>query len=240
VPLGTLLAAAVTLAILSVAVAELWNVALNFNLGRDYELYRAAAARWLAGGPFYEPFQLAGPYVVEHGAILYPPTILYVLVPFTVLPAVLWWVIPLGVTAWCLVRLAPRPIAWPVLALLAVYPNTLVKVLTGNPVIWVVMVVALGTIHTWPAVFALLKPTLAPIALFGVWSRRWWFGLLALAVLTLPLASLLVPFVTASLNARTPEGNFYTVGELPLALIPITAWLARRRPERAGTVAEPR
>jgi hypothetical protein len=232
--IASLAALGISLAILSLAIVELQNADFGFYLGRDFELYRVAAARWLAGGPFYEPFQLTAPYVVEHGAILYPPTILYLLVPFTILPALLWWVIPFGVTGWCLVRLAPRPVVWPVLALLAIYPNTLIKVLTGNPVIWVVMFVALGTIYYWPAVFAFLKPTLAPVALFGVWSRSWWVALLAAIALTLPLVSLIGPFVTATLNARTPQGLLYSVGELPMVLIPITAWLGRRRPRESA------
>ena len=40
--------------------------------GADYQLYMDATARWLSGGPFYEPAQLAGPYPITHGAILYP------------------------------------------------------------------------------------------------------------------------------------------------------------------------
>ena len=61
--------------------------ALEQPIGVDYLLYRDAAARWLAGGPFFEPYQLAGPYPISAGDILYPPVALWLFVPFTVLPA---------------------------------------------------------------------------------------------------------------------------------------------------------
>jgi hypothetical protein len=32
-----------------------------------------ATRRWLGGGPFYLPEQVAGPYFLDWGAILYPP-----------------------------------------------------------------------------------------------------------------------------------------------------------------------
>ena len=54
---------------------------LDQPFGKDVALYRDAASRWLAGGPFYEPRQLAGPYEVAHGDILYPPVGLWLFVP---------------------------------------------------------------------------------------------------------------------------------------------------------------
>ena len=35
---------------------------------------------------------------------------LWLFVPFTVLPAVLWWAIPIAVTAWAIWRLRPAPV----------------------------------------------------------------------------------------------------------------------------------
>ncbi len=40
---------------------------------KDYALYIGATQRWLAGGSFYLPSQLAGPHPLEWGLILYPP-----------------------------------------------------------------------------------------------------------------------------------------------------------------------
>ena len=83
--------------------------ALEQPVGVDYVLYRDAAARWLAGGPFFEPYQLAGPYAISAGDILYPPVGLWLFVPFAVLPApvaaVMWWAIPIGITAGAILRL---------------------------------------------------------------------------------------------------------------------------------------
>ena len=53
---------------------------------------------WVDTGEFYLPHQLAGPYQVQTLVdVLYPPIALYLFVPFLVLPAVLWWAIPMSV-----------------------------------------------------------------------------------------------------------------------------------------------
>ena len=90
---------------------------LEQPFGVDFILYRDAAARWLAGGPYFEPYQLAGPYPITAGDVLYPPVALWLFVPFTVLPAVLWWAIPIAVAAWAVWRLQPSPEWWPLIAL---------------------------------------------------------------------------------------------------------------------------
>jgi hypothetical protein len=66
------------------------------RLGIDYGMYIDAAERWLIGEAFYLSHQLAGPYQVAHLDVLYPPPVLALLVPFTILPAMLWWLIPLS------------------------------------------------------------------------------------------------------------------------------------------------
>lgn len=72
---------------------------------KDYGYYMDITRRWLGGGPFYEPWQLTGPYQFTPGApvpghansgAFYPPVALWLFAPFTVLPPVLWWAIPLG------------------------------------------------------------------------------------------------------------------------------------------------
>src|SRR5688500_15477068 len=86
------------LAIVAIALfplAEFLNAAAkpNFNgYGAiDFDLYLNATRRWLAGGSYFEPYQLAGPYAIRMGDVLYPPNVLLLLIPFTVLPAILWW-----------------------------------------------------------------------------------------------------------------------------------------------------
>ena len=100
-----------------------------------------------------------------------PPTALLLFIPFTVLPGFLWWAIPAAAVGSMLWRLRPGPIAWPFLVLCVAWPPTVVKVAAGNPVIWAVAALALGTVWRWPSVFVLLKPSLIPFALFGSWTR---------------------------------------------------------------------
>jgi hypothetical protein len=196
--------------------------------GIDFALYRDAAARWLGGGPFYEAYQLAGPYEVRAGDVLYPPVALLLFIPFTFLPALLWWAIPLGITGWSIVRLRPRPFVWPVMALCLWFPNTGIKLLTGNPVIWSLAAIALGTIYAWPSVFVLLKPTLAPLALFGCRSRSWWIALAGFSAVSMLFLPMWFDYVRVILNAQTPSGPLYSLGEVPMMLIPVAAWLGRR------------
>jgi hypothetical protein len=199
---------------------------LGGHLDVDRVLYVGAAERWLDGGYFYLPYQLAGPYPVIAGDVLYPPIALWLFVPFTVLPAALWWAIPLGVTAWVVWRLQPAPPTWPLLALCAAVPPTVVKVGTGNPVIWAMAAMAIGVMTAGPAVFALIKPSLFPFALWGVRQRRWWAWLAAFVVLSLPFGSMWADWLTALLNSRG-GGFLYSIQEAPMLALPVIAWLGR-------------
>jgi len=201
---------------------------LEQPLGVDFVLYRDVAARWLAGGPFFEPRQLAGPYEIVAGDVLYPPVGLWLFVPFVVLPAILWWIVPLGVTSWAIRRLRPRPEAWPLIALCVAWPTTLLKTWTGNPVIWAMAAMALAAVYRWPAVFALLKPSLAPFALFGVNRRSWWLALGAFVLLCLPFGALWGDWLASVLNSRG-GGPLYSALEVPMLLLPLVAWAARTR-----------
>jgi hypothetical protein len=224
------LVVSVTVFALPLAFALVTPHALEQPVGVDFQLYRDAASRWLAGGPFFEPYQLAGPYAITAGDILYPPVGLWLFVPFAVLPdvaaAALWWTIPLGVTAWAVWRLRPGPRAWPLIALCLAWPATPLKVWTGNPVIWAVAAVALGTLYRWPSVFALLKPSLFPFALFGANRRSWWLALTAFVLLCLPFGSLWADWIASVVNSRG-GGLLYSSLEIPMLLLPLVAWLGR-------------
>jgi hypothetical protein len=200
--------------------------------GRDFVLYRDVTARWIAGGPFYQPWQLAGPYDVgqPYGAVLYPPVAISLFAPFTVLPAFLWWAIPLGLIAVIVIRLHPAPWSWPLLALCVAWPPTLVKLATGNPVMWSTAALALGVVYAGPAVFVLLKPSLFPFAFFGARHRRWWLALLIFAVACIPFGSMWVDWSRVVLDGRG-GGLLYSWQEAPLLLIPIVAWIGRRQAE---------
>lgn len=205
---------------------------LEQPVGVDFELYRSVAARWLAGGPYVEAYQLAGPYQITAGDVLYPPVALLLFVPFAIMPApiawALWWALPGAAVTWALLRLRPRPEVWPLLALCVAWPTTLLKTWTGNPVIWSVAALSLGVLYAWPSVGVLLKPSLAPFALFGSNRRSWWLALAGLILLGLPFGDLWLDWARAVVNA-TGGGALYSVLELPMLALPLIAWLGRTR-----------
>lgn len=201
---------------------------LDQPLGVDFTLYRDVAARWLAGGPYLEPHQLAGPYTIEAGDILYPPVGLWLFVPFVALPAALWWALPIGATGWAMWRLQPKPLVWPLIALCIAWPTTLLKTWTGNPVIWTVAALALATIYRWPAAFVFLKTSLFPFAFFGANRRSWWVALGVLVLMSVPFGALWVDWIASVVNSRG-GGPLYSSLEIPMLLIPLVAWVGRTR-----------
>jgi hypothetical protein len=231
-----LVIASATLAILLLAapipslIEAFSRPAVNGYGGIDYRLYMDATQRWLDGGPFYQPYQLEGPYTITPGDILYPPVALWLFVPFTFLPAALWWIVPIGVVSAVVLWLRPAPIAWPVIALCIAWPATQVKLITGNPVIWAVAAMALGCIYRWPSVFVLIKPSLFPFALFGIHRRSWWIGLAVFAALCLPFGAMWVDWLTTVVNSRE-GGLIYSIQEVPMLLLPLAAWWWRTRPD---------
>jgi hypothetical protein len=201
---------------------------LEQGVGIDFALYRDVAARWLAGGPFYEAHQLAGPYEVAHGDVLYPPVGLWQYLPVTVLPRGLWWAIPAALTAWAIWRVQPRPAVWPLMALCLAWPTTPLKIWTGNPVIWCVAAMSVAILYRWAAPFVLLKPSLFPFALFGIRDRAWWLGLAVLLALCLPFGALWLDWIASVLNSRG-SGLLYSALEAPMLLLPLVAWVGRTR-----------
>lgn len=208
------------------------------DIGVDYVLYRDAALRFAEGGGFYPPHQLAGPYEIRHGDVLYPPTVLLLLLPFAVLPAVAWWLVPLGFTAWLVLGWRPGPVAWLAIAACLFFPITGVKLWHGNPGIWFMAAVAGGLRFGWPSAMVLLKPTLLPFALIGVHRRRWWLAVAGLALASLPFLPLWPDYLAAMLHARSDLGLLYSLNEVPLLAIPVLAWLGARRPEPVPVPAE--
>ncbi|HLY12729.1 MAG TPA: hypothetical protein VKR24_00135, partial [Candidatus Limnocylindrales bacterium] len=153
---------------------------------------------------------------------------LLLFVPFTFLPAVLWWVLPAGAVVFALARLRPQPIVWPFLALCLAWPPTLVKVVTGNPVIWAVAALSLGVVYAWPSVLVLIKPSLFPFAFFGANRRSWWITLGVLAVVSVPFGFLWLDWIHSILNSQG-GGLAYSIQEIPILAFPLIAWAGRRR-----------
>lgn len=227
---------AVGLTLLALAAAAylvfllLADARFNWLLGGDRQIYRDAALRWLGGGSWYYPEQLAGPYTIETGHVLYPPVALVWLAPAAFLPDPLWWAIPVvGVTA-IVYHHRPAPWSWPVMALCLALPLTPSLSAAGNPVLWITLFAALGTI--WRPAFALvlLKPSLFPFALLGVRSRGWWGMVAALVVGSAILLPMALDYVRIVTNARGPMASvFYSLHDVAMVCIPLVAWGASTR-----------
>ncbi len=199
------------------------------KVGVDYHLYLDVTSRWLGGGPYYEPWQVSGPYATVPGAVLYPPPFTLVVAPFLVLPWIAWWAIPIGIVVAVTIRMRPRVVAWPIIAFCLWFPGTTVMVVAGNPTMLFVAAMSLATVWWWPAVFVLLKPTLLPFALVGAWQRSWWIALGVLVLVSLPFGSMWVDYAKSLLNAQNTNGLLYSVGQAPAMLLPAAAWMGRSR-----------
>ena len=193
--------------------------------GIDFRIYRDAAARWLAGGFFYYPSQIAGPYETLIGHVMYPPVALVLFVPFTILPAVLWWILPLGATAWCVIALRPSVWGWAIIAACLAWPFSIDRLYTGNPTIWIVAFMALGTRCRWASALVLLKPSLVPFALFGVRNRSWWLAVAAFSLVSVLFLPMWFDWIHVILNARGFfSGPLYSLLDIPIMMIPVVAW----------------
>jgi hypothetical protein len=191
----------------------------------DYRYYVDVARRWVDTGVFYTDRQLAGPYQVTTLVDnLYPPHALYLFLPLLVLPEPMWWVIPLGLIAYVVWWCRPAIAAWPLLALLVLFPKTPNQIIYGNTDMWVTAGIAAGVRWGWPAVLISMKPSLSIFGLLGIRSRAWWRAAAALFLLSLPFAALWLQYPTVMGNSSA--GWYYSFGNLPFFVLPIVAWLA--------------
>ena len=196
----------------------------------DWWLYRDAALRWQAGGGYFFPDQLTGGPLVHTSPVLYPPVILWLLVPFAHLPALLWWAVPAGLLAGAILWLRPRGWWLPLMAVLAMAPFVQGIYLTGRPTMWVAAFLALGLCRGGWAALVLIKPSVFPFALAGIHRRSWWLTLLGLIVLSLPFGSLWLDWVTAIQNSHFDL--LYSLPDALLLAIPVAAWLGRTSGDR--------
>ncbi len=197
----------------------------------DAHLYREAGQRILAGGPIYPAFELAGPYSMAQQPELYPPpTMLLLVAPMAALPAFVWWLVPLSVIAAVVIRHRPSLVGWIAIQLCLAWPNTGFVIASGNPVLWAAAFVAVGTIWKGPAVLVLVKPSLAPFALIGVRSRGWWFIAAVYAAVSAAMWPLWLDYADVLRNGQLDL--MYSIGHIPLMLIPAFAALASRSERR--------
>jgi hypothetical protein len=216
-------------------------------LGVDHAMFLDFGRRWLEGGTIYLPYQLAGPYAYDIGSgtmdvatmpALYPPTVGPVFAAWRYLPDLLWWVIPLGVLAYAIVRWKPAMWSWPLMLATLIWPNTADSLWAGSSNLWIVAGVAGGLIWGWPTAVVAFKPSLAPFILIGARRRSWWVAVGLLAVLALAMLPEWFRYVTVLQNLESP-GALYSLGDLPLLSIPILAWLGRRRPAASARRFDP-
>jgi hypothetical protein len=197
--------------------------------GGDFRGYVDATRSWLDGDGFYLPRQLQGPYTTELGDVLYPPTVLLLLIPFLVLPAPIWWVLAIGLPVSLIWSWRPRPWAVALILVCLAFPNMAIVYLRGAPVIVITAVIAAALRWKWPGALLLIKPSILPFALIGIRTRGWWLAAGLLVVLTLPVLSLIPSWVQATLDSRGNGGLLYSLKDLPLMMVPVFAWLGRTR-----------
>jgi hypothetical protein len=224
------MSAAVCLLLVALFAPIAIRVTEGIRFGVDLDIYLDATRRWLGGGTFYLSWQLAEHYPIwgeTVAPILYPPVALLLFVPFTILPTFLWWAIPAALFGWAMWRLAPHPMSWPVMTVLAIFSPCIRLVWSGNPVMWVTAFLAVGCVRAGPAVLVFLKPSLFPFALMGANRRRWWIALGVLALASLPFGFMWLDWGHALLNSDGSIG--YSVLEALVVAIPLVAWVARHR-----------
>jgi hypothetical protein len=201
----------------------------NPAFGLDYRWHVDAARRLLDTGTPYWPWQIAGPYEISDGAILYPPTAFLLFIPFIWLPAFLWWAIPIAILAVGMAVHRPPLWAWVVIGAILSFEKSLNVFVFGNPSMWIVAAIAAGTVLWWPFIFVVAKPTFAPIALLGIRHRSWWIAAAILAVASIPFGRVWLDWFAVVGNSNV--SLIYTLPTLPLMLAPLLAWLTGvRRP----------
>jgi hypothetical protein len=212
-------------------------IARDGDLWIDYVFYRDVGAGWLRDGSYYLPRQVSGePYDVTLMVdVLYPPHALFLFVPLAFVPAVLWWAVPIGVLAYMIWRWRPAPWAWVAMILLLMWPRANAAFLFGNTDMWMAAAVAAGLTWGWPALALTLKPTFLPLAFIGVRTRGWWIALVVLGAVSLAMIPLWIDYFTAMRTVHL--GLDYSLGSVPLLLVPIVAWLGRRRDRDADVGA---
>jgi hypothetical protein len=200
-------------------------------IGDDLAYYASLARRLFTGGGWYPDRELHGPWQIAYvDDVLYPPAAAWVFAPFIILPVGALLAIAVIVIGWLARTWRPAPWTWPLMALCLAWPTTLLRGISGNSSLFVMIAFGLGLRYGWPAVAILLKPSLFPLALIRVRSRGSWIGIGVLAVISLPFIgdTLVYPKVIA--DSRNPDGILYSLIDLPMILIPLISWLGRTAP----------
>jgi hypothetical protein len=197
-------------------------------IGMDLTFYADAAERLFTGQGWYLDRQLHGPYQIVYFAdVLYPPVAALVFAPFIILPVGVLLAAAVAVVLWLMATWKPAPWSWPLIGLCLIWPTTLLKGISGNSSLFVMIAVGLGLRFGWPGAFVLLKPSFLPLSLIGITKRGWWITLGILTLLSLPFLSDTLAYPRVILDSRSAEGFGYSLWDLPFVFIPILAWLGR-------------
>ncbi len=227
---------AIALTVLQVAGLLVNPEALGRLVALDFSMYLDHTARALAGGSFYLDRQLHGHYPIVTGDSYYPPTTMLLFAPFLVLPALLWWVIPLSIIAAVVIYWRPSLWGLLVIAWCVWWWRSVQIVVLGNPSMWVAAAVAAGTVVRWPLALVILKPTLLPVAAMGYDRRTFWLALGVIALVSLPFGRQWVDYAHAALDSSVQWS--YSLNDVPIVLIGLVAWLAsKRRQPLSGRVS---
>lgn len=197
------------------------------EVGFDADLYARIGSHFLATGEAYYPVQSAT-YEAAGTVNLYPPTALYLFVPASFTPRILWWLVPLGIIAWSLYRLRPAWWSWPLMAAACLYPlnapEVPVGLVYGNTLMWTLAAMLAGAAFRPGIAWAvLIKPTHILWAL--PWAVRSWRGLAVMVAVSVVLLPLWFDWFEAIGNLN-PKGPLLMVS--PTLAIPLVAWVARR------------
>jgi hypothetical protein len=222
--------------------------ALDTNMGAyvglDFGHYVAATRRWLETGSPYLPLELAGPFQYSDLTFIHPPIALVLFAPFLVLPALLFWILPIAGTLAVILSWRPSRWTWPVMALLLNWPHFAGALIVGNSNLWACFFIAAGLRLGWPILFLAVKPSLAPFVLAGLpglfgrregrvtlvrdRARSAAIVTIAMIVAAALLGGLWVEWLIVLDNS--PGDLSYSIAAVPWISVPIVAWLGRTRP----------
>jgi hypothetical protein len=208
------------------------------DFGTDFRFFVGVGQRFLEDGSYYLPRQLTGETYALLPAtdVMYPPTALLLFVPTAILGAAFWWGVPVVVTLYVLWWLRPSALAVCAMLVLLAWPRAMGAYLFGSTDIWMAAFVAGGIRWGWPTVLLVLKPTLLPLALLGLRRRSWWIVAGLLAAVSLPMLPLWLDYLTAARNLQIDPT--YSLGSLPLLMVPVVGWLGVPRAPHADRVVD--
>jgi hypothetical protein len=203
------------------------------EVGWDAALYAQIGSHFLSTGELYFPCQFE-PYLAAHTVNLYPPTALYLFVPASFAPRILWWLVPLTIIVVSLARLRPAWWSWPIMVAACVWPlhapEVPVALVYGNTLMWTMAAMfAAASFRSGLAWAVLLKPTHMFMAL--LWATRSWRGLGIMVALSAVMLPLWFDWLAAMGNL-TGAGGWIALS--PALAIPAIAWAARRRGQLEG------